>query len=228
MKNLTIFLLLLFSFSLKADVIKLKNGSTLEGKILSHQGGSYKINIEKGTRVLALTISESEVEKVIKQAKTSNSVILEAYNQRKAEVISNSPDSWYDFGVWCKKHKELLPESEEAFEKCLALDPNYTLAREALGKTEEASIESDKSVGSLVEEYEKTGSDSTLQELLELRKSLSEQNKLYKDLQKDVKKMKEGNEDRNPRGNELRDNVRKSIYDEDNEENDPDFNNDDE
>lgn len=184
MKTL-IFILTILIFLIQnsfADIIKLKNGNSLEGKIISEANSEYKINIGKGTRVLILTVSQNDVEKIIRKSSTSNEKILREYEEKLAKVDENDPESWYQFGLWCKKKKVLEPESYDAFEKALALDPTHSGALAKIPKEEIPPAEKADGIEELLRRIKSENADSTKDELGSLKKELELQKAAFENL----------------------------------------------
>lgn len=184
MKTL-IFILTILTFTFQnsfADIIKLKNGNSLEGKIISEANNEYKINIGKGTRVLILTVSQNDVEKIIRKSSTSNERILKEYNEKLARVDENDPESWYQFGLWCKKKKVLEPESYDAFEKALALNPAHSGALAEIPREEIQPAEKADGIEELLRRIKNGNPDSTQNELGGLKKELQKQKEAFEKL----------------------------------------------
>lgn len=187
-----------------ADIIKLKNGNSLEGKIISEANNEYKINIGKGTRTLTLTVSQNDVEKIIRKSSTSNENILNEYKEKFSRVDENDAESWYQFGLWCKSKKELKPESYEAFEKALALDPNHSGALAQIPREEIEQAEKTDGIEELLKRIKNSDSDSTKDELGILKKELEQQKEAFENLKAKHENFLNGDfeEDDGPASNE--------------------------
>jgi len=110
--------------SARADVIHLKDGRTIEGKILEENRKSVKIETQFGS---VRTIDQDRILR-IERKKTAR----EEYEDRKRRTDDEDAEALYRLGAWCRENG-LVVESLEAFRKVIQLDPDHPEARRALG-----------------------------------------------------------------------------------------------
>jgi tetratricopeptide (TPR) repeat protein len=108
-----------------ADIVYLKNGGRLEGKVIRKNG---KVFIEQPNGTIV--IDEEKVERI--ERKVS---IIETYEERLAQIdegAAGAAAQWAALGQWCRQN-QMKRQAEAAFKKALARDPEQELARQALG-----------------------------------------------------------------------------------------------
>lgn len=106
------------------DVLHMKNGSKLEGKIIQETATEYVIKIKGlGTQ----RIQKSKVARVEK-----GETVFDQYETKRKAVKPNDAPGLYELGVWCKENK-LKKEAEKAFQAAVAADENHAGARGELG-----------------------------------------------------------------------------------------------
>lgn len=122
-------LLFLLSWNLpaaRADVFELAGGGHLEGKLQPSDEANkstYTIDLASGGRV---TIARSQVTKI--DPVTPD----EAEYQKLARSSPDTIEANWKLSEWCREHR-LRPQRQKHLERILELDPNYELARNALG-----------------------------------------------------------------------------------------------
>lgn len=107
-----------------ADIIHLKDGRKIEGKILEENRTEVVIETRFGGK---RRVEQDRILR-IERKRTAK----ELYESRKKSADEKSADSMYELGKWCKENG-LVVESLEAFRKALAVDTNHAEARAALG-----------------------------------------------------------------------------------------------
>ena len=110
---------------LKGDVIVLRDGRKLEGKIIKETGESITVKVKYGEVVVPKRNIAS-----IEKGLTS----LEEY-QKKAAEAEDTAKAHFDLGQWCQQ-KGLREESKKEYTKALEKDPTYAPAGKALGYEE--------------------------------------------------------------------------------------------
>lgn len=116
-------LLALAAFA-RADVVHLKSGEKLEGKILSETATKVKLETPFGTT----EIERSRIEK-IEHGKTPK----ELFNERKSALKKDDVNGRWDLVLFCKENK-LNREAKALVAEILALDPNHPDANRENGK----------------------------------------------------------------------------------------------
>lgn len=107
-----------------ADIVHLKDGRTVEGKIVEETSTFVRIE----TRFGGVRRIEQDRIVRIERKKTAR----EEYEGRLRRTNSKDAESLYSLGVWCKENG-LVVESLEAHRKVLKLDRNHAGSRKALG-----------------------------------------------------------------------------------------------
>lgn len=106
------------------DILHLKDGRKIEGKILEENRNEVVIETRFGGQ---RRVEQDRILR-IERKRTPK----ELYETRKKSANEKSADSMYELGQWCKENG-LVIESLEAFRKALAVDTNHAEARAALG-----------------------------------------------------------------------------------------------
>ncbi len=119
---LTILLVLVAASSASADVIHLKSGQKIEGKILTDSGSTISVQTKFGS----MTIERSKIESIEYQRLPKEEV--------KARLVAAGTDAakLYEVALYAEAQK-LKKEHKEILEQVVAHDPNHLGAREALG-----------------------------------------------------------------------------------------------
>jgi len=105
-----------------ADVVYLKDGGKLEGKV-SEQGDTVIVRIGS----IKTTIEKDRVLRIEKKMPPR-----EEYRRRLDRVPAKDAAALYELGMWCLDRK-LASESRDCFARVLSVDPNHQEARRRLG-----------------------------------------------------------------------------------------------
>ncbi|MGB6849823.1 MAG: hypothetical protein WBG05_16625, partial [Thermoanaerobaculia bacterium] len=119
-------LLLGASSASRADVVYIKGGGKLEGRIVEQTESSVEVDIGAGT----LTFPMSSVERVEKGRSP-----LDDYDERVQGLAENDRDGWLELARWASG-VGLGTQSLRAYEHVLTLDPNNPEANKALGRVQ--------------------------------------------------------------------------------------------
>ncbi len=106
-----------------ADIIHLKDGGKIEGKIVRQSDTEVQIVTKYGVQ----TIPREN----IKEVETTPSV-REVYKQKLAEIATDDAQARYELGLWCKE-QGLAAEAEIEFRETLRLKPGHHGARVEMG-----------------------------------------------------------------------------------------------
>lgn len=109
-----------------ADVVFLKSGSKLEGRIVERTETSVEIDIGAGS----LTLPMSSVERI-----EEGRSVLDEVDERVKDLSSDDIDGWLELARWVSG-QGLGAQSKWAYEHVLELDPNNAEANRALGRVE--------------------------------------------------------------------------------------------
>jgi len=110
--------------SAAADVVYLKTGGQVEGRLAGAEDGYYRIRTTVGVVRLPVTV----VERV-----EAGPTVFDEYDRRLAQARETA-DAQAELGQWCEG-AGLKSEARQHFEKALELNPNHAAARRALGFT---------------------------------------------------------------------------------------------
>lgn len=124
---LTIVFALVCSLVAWAEVVELKDGSKLEGKIKAKSGTEIAMEIDG----IEIKVSGDEVKSIDGLPYTCDYKAL--YEQKSAELPAMDIDSRFALAMWCKEHG-LKEEMNAEIERILVLNPNHEGANKALGK----------------------------------------------------------------------------------------------
>ncbi|MCZ7649306.1 MAG: hypothetical protein M5U26_29290 [Planctomycetota bacterium] len=117
--------------SARADIVILKNGKSLEGRVVE-DGDAVVVHLSFGT----VRIARDRIEKIV-----AKKTPLDEYHERAAALdVRFGPEAagaeagamWFELAGWCGQ-RELPRQREEALKRVIALDPGHEAAREALG-----------------------------------------------------------------------------------------------
>ena len=112
----------LLALPASADIIRLKNGSTIEGKA-TVSGDTVVIEMDFGT----ITVQRADVTKI-----TYDVSPLQELEKKIGETKMDDADAVYKLGIWAKEH-ELEIRSKELFKRVLTLNADHEKARGELG-----------------------------------------------------------------------------------------------
>ncbi len=113
---------LLLALPAAADTVRLKNGSTLEGKVIV-DGDSVVVEMDFGR----VTVKKTDIAKI-----TYDVSPLQELEKKLAETKSDDAEALYKLGVWARE-RELEVNAKELFGKVVAINTDHDGARTALG-----------------------------------------------------------------------------------------------
>jgi hypothetical protein len=120
---LIMILLLSFTMMVRADLILLKNGGKIEGKVTTIKDDLIMITLPNGS----MTLPRGEVKQIIRGVTN-----VELYQQLKVAIDPNDAEGYYQLGLWCWEHK--LPQyHKESLTAAITINPDHEKARKALG-----------------------------------------------------------------------------------------------
>lgn len=109
-----------------ADVVYLKSGGRMEGRIVSQTETAIEVDIGAGT----LTFQMSSVDRI----ETGRSP-LDDYDERAAALGANDSNGWLELARWASS-QGLGTQSRRAYERVLSIDPQNAEANRAMGLVE--------------------------------------------------------------------------------------------
>jgi len=107
-----------------ADVVTLKDGRVLEGKILEDDGKTVKIKLKKGT----MTLDHKDVDSIVKKATPE-----EEYQERLAKLDTKSASAQMELGLWAGE-KELEEQAILHLIAAYGIDPEIARISDELTK----------------------------------------------------------------------------------------------
>jgi len=120
---LAIFAAFLMSGLAGADILYLKNGNKLEGRIVSESEIEVALETPAGT----VTLHTADIERIERKISP-----IEDYEKTLATLEDDDSVGHYYLGVWCKR-QGLRRQAEAQFRKVISINPDYREAREELG-----------------------------------------------------------------------------------------------
>lgn len=126
LRTLLFAVLLAVSSGSRADVVFLKHGAKLEGRIVERSESSVSIDIGAGS----LTLPMSSVDRI-----EDGRSPLHEYDDRAAKLGAEDRDGWLELARWASS-VGLGTQSLRAYEHVLAIDPNDPAANRALGRVQ--------------------------------------------------------------------------------------------
>jgi len=117
----TLILIILCASSVLGDVVVMKDGRELEGKILKETKDSVTLGMKYGE----IEVQRSRISEIRRGA-----TALDEYEQKDRNV-EETPEARYAFGQWCEE-KDLREEAKMQYRKALEIDPTFDLAGKAL------------------------------------------------------------------------------------------------
>lgn len=105
-----------------AEAFILKDGTTIEGRLIAKEDDAYKVRTLAGIIMLPI----ARVERV-----ESQPTVFDEYDSRRAQA-KDTAEAQTELALWCGE-QELRAEEQAHLERALALDPNYGPARRAAG-----------------------------------------------------------------------------------------------
>lgn len=124
--QLAIIVLSMISVSVRADVLELKTGGRVEGKIRQSPDQNSSVFIVDLADGGQFTVPRSQV------AHVDTISADEAEYQKLARTAPDTVEGHWKLVLWCRQHK-LEKNAEPHLERILELDPNHAEARAALG-----------------------------------------------------------------------------------------------
>jgi len=110
------------------DLIKLKAGGEIRGKLQRHDSDSDEIRIIETLSGSRIAVAARQIEFV-----TNRPLSVEEYETRSRQ-ISDTVQEHLELAEWCSEN-HLISQRHEELEKVLLLDPDHAKARAALGYT---------------------------------------------------------------------------------------------
>lgn len=110
----------------QADVVFLKSGSKLEGRVVERSETSVEIDIGAGS----LTLPMSSVERI-----EEGRSLLDEVDERAGALSADDLDGWLELARWASR-VGLGAQSRWAYEHVLEIDPRNPEANRALGRVE--------------------------------------------------------------------------------------------
>ncbi len=115
-----------------ADTVIMTDGTIIEGKVISEDGGTVVIEIAVGRLRARQRIARGDVAR-IEKGKTDNEKLLDEVAQRRKRIGARNASEWYEFGKWLEGRTGFSKEAREAFRKAVQIDPRHELAWRGLG-----------------------------------------------------------------------------------------------
>ena len=120
---ITVILSLHLPANISADVVKLKNGATIDG-VAREEGNRVIITIGLGT----VSFDKSEVDSIEKKKSA-----IEEYNDRWERIKdSRNPNDFYNLAKWAETHK-VYRDTSLLYRRAIELNPNHEQSHKALG-----------------------------------------------------------------------------------------------
>ena len=119
----TAYLLLFVPTLLHADEVYLKNAGMISGRIVEQTETMVTVDVGGGT----MGVPASRVERIVR-----GRTALDDYDERASRLGPQDVKGWRSLGRWASE-QGLSAQSEEAYEKVLAIAPDDPEARETLG-----------------------------------------------------------------------------------------------
>jgi tetratricopeptide (TPR) repeat protein len=110
----------------RADVVFLKSGGKLEGRIVQQTETSVEVDIGAGS----LTLPMSSVDRIEKGHSQ-----LDEFDERAAALDPYDRDGWLQLAHWASR-AGLGTQSKRAYQHVLKIDPNDPEANQALGRVQ--------------------------------------------------------------------------------------------
>ena len=112
----------------RADLIKLKQGGEIRGKLLKESAGGETTRTIETLSGGRISVDAQQIEFV-----TNRPLVIEEYESR-AHQIENTVEAHLELSEWCRENFLTTPRLQE-LEKVIELDPDHEQARAALGYT---------------------------------------------------------------------------------------------
>lgn len=105
------------------DVVLLRDGQKLQGKVVAETYESITLKMKYGT----VELYKSQVAKVQKKP-----LPAEVYRKKSAALAPGDAEAHYRLALWCRE-QELVEEYAAQLEQAIKTDPEHAAARKALG-----------------------------------------------------------------------------------------------
>jgi len=115
----------------RGDLIHLRDGSVLEGKVVRQTAEQVEVLFVAVGGEMRVTYPVAKIER-IELKKTPDELLREEYHARSEKLSPENAAGWAELGEWCSKQPMLKAEARDAFRKALAIDPDNETARKAL------------------------------------------------------------------------------------------------
>ncbi|KAA0137070.1 HEAT repeat domain-containing protein [Gimesia chilikensis] len=112
----------------RADLIKLKQGGEIRGKLLKESAGGETTRTIETLSGGRISVDAQQIDFV-----TNRPLVIEEYESR-AHQIKNTVEAHLELSEWCRENFLTTPRLQE-LEKVIELDPDHEQARAALGYT---------------------------------------------------------------------------------------------
>ncbi len=106
--------------SLFADILVLKDGRILEGKVISDDGKEVVFQMRKANMLIKLHLKKKEILKLQKSKSTYERLMENYENKLKAAYKASSVTVWDDLVKWCRKY-QLHEEAKKALQESYLL-----------------------------------------------------------------------------------------------------------
>jgi hypothetical protein len=155
-----VFLAVLLSVPLAfADVVKMKDGRTLEGKVIKSDDKLVTLKMRLGEVIL----KRDEIESIVK-----GPTIVDEYKKRAAKLKADDADGHFKLALWCNENK-LPKEYREELAKTIEIDPDHAGARARLGQVKHEGKWVDKKY---LEDEKKNPWKKEIRKKMEVKKDL--------------------------------------------------------
>ena len=130
-KRISVIMLTMISLplSLRADLVRLKQGGELRGKIVTNANEvGYRVCVRTVTGAI-ITVHKKDVE-----FETRRPLYYETY-ELKSRLVPETVEAQWEMAEWCREQR-LKRQQEIHLEKMLAIDPDHEVAHRLLGHVE--------------------------------------------------------------------------------------------
>ena len=109
-----------------ADVVFLKSGGKVEGRIIKRTESAVEVDLGAGS----ISLSKAKIDR-IEEGRSP----LDEYDERMAVLDDNDYDGWLNLAQWASD-EAMATQARKAYEKVLSIRPNDPEANSALGRME--------------------------------------------------------------------------------------------
>lgn len=122
---LVVLALAFLSAPVRADVIKLRDGRMIEGRIIKEDDKEVKVLMTRG----AIALARADILEIVRQKST-----VEELDERLAALVPTQPALYLETGKWCIETLKVDDVGLRAIQVAMALDPNlYVTGQVYLG-----------------------------------------------------------------------------------------------